>query len=99
MSLCAVTLREDHAERLRELVLPQHGCEGAAYVLFRRVYATDVWTELPSIRYLSREVVPLASQDILSSSEHHVTTSNEAYVRLLQRAAQTDCIPGLECAP
>ena len=94
MSQCSVTLPDGHLEQLRERVLPRHGREGAAYVLFRRACATDAWTGAPAIRYLSRDIVPLASQDILSSSEDHVTTSNEAYVRLLQRAQQTDCVPG-----
>ncbi|MXY23970.1 MAG: ThiF family adenylyltransferase [Acidobacteria bacterium] len=94
MSLCAVTLLDDHAAQLRQLVLPKHGREGAAYVLFRRVRATDAWESVPLIRYLSREVVPLDSQGILSSSRNHVTTDNDGYVRLLQRAAQTDCAPG-----
>ena len=90
----AVTLLDGHADHLRRLVLPKDGREGAAYVLLRRVRATDAWEDIPTIRYLSREVVPIASDGILSSSEHHVTTNNDAYVRLLQRAAQTDCVPG-----
>ena len=94
MSLHSVTLLDDHVDQLRKLVLPKDGREGAAYVLFRRVHSIDAWEDVPSVRYLSREVVPLDIEDILSSSRHHVTTSNEPFVRLLQRAAQTDCIPG-----
>ena len=94
MSLRAVTLLDGHADQLRKLVLPKDGREGAAYVLFRRARATDAWDDIPAIRYLSREVVPLDSEGILSSSEQHVTSDNQAYVRLLQRAAQTDCTPG-----
>ena len=94
MSLCAVTLLDDHAHQLRELVLPKHGREGAAYVLFRRALGTDAWENAPLIRYLSREVVPLDPERILSSSRNHVTTDNDAYVRVLQRASQSDCTPG-----
>ena len=94
MTLRAVTLLDGHADHLRRLVLPKDGREGAAYALFRRVRTIDAWDDIPAIRYLSREVVPLDSEGILSSSERHVTTNNEGYVRLLQRAAQSDCIPG-----
>lgn len=88
-----ITLFDEHAAQLRSLVFPSNGHEGAAYLLLRPVCTTDPWDNGRRTRYLSREVVPVASEDVLSSSPQHISTRTRTWVRVLRRARDTDCKP------
>ena len=90
---CQVTLFDEHAAQLRALVLPSNGHEGAAYLLLRRVSATDPWNSARRTRYVSREIIPVAQEDVLSSSPQHISTRTRTWVRVLRRARNTDCQP------
>ena len=93
MTRHTATLYDEHADRLRSLTLPESGQEGAAYLLLRRARSVDPWTGVPTTRYLSREVIPVAREDLISSSGHHITVRTHTFARVLKRAADTDCAP------
>ena len=93
MTRHAVTLYDEPAAQLRALTLPMSGHEGAAYLLLRRAEAVDPWDGAVTTRYLSREVIPLAPEDLLSSSRRHITAGTNTFARVLKRAAATGCVP------
>jgi len=88
-----VTLLDTHAGRLRELVLPASGVEGAAYALFRIAEHEDPWSGEHISRLLLREVVPIDPDDIVSRSPDHIRTRTRCFARVLRRAAETGCVP------
>lgn len=90
---CRVTLLDTDAERLRGLVLPSTGEEGAAYGLFRVAEHEDPWSGEMVQRYLLREVVPIDTDDVLSRSADHIRTRTRSFARVLRRAADTGCVP------
>lgn len=83
----SLTLRQDRLDRLRSLVLPPDGREGAALLLCSRAaIGRDPWTGGPATRFLSRDVVPIAPEDLISSSGVHITVRTQSLVRVLRRA-------------
>lgn len=87
MSVIDVTLQERHLARLRELVLPAAGIEGAAYVLFGQSrISQDPWDRRARRRFLSYDVVPIAPGEFESVGPDHVTWSTASFVRLLKQA-------------
>lgn len=87
MSVIDVTLQERHLARLRELVLPAGGVEGAAYVLFGQSrISQDPWDRRARRRFLSYDVVPIAPGEFESVGPDHVTWSTASFVRLLKQA-------------
>lgn len=90
---CRATLLDTHAKRLRDLVLPATGEEGAAYGLFRVAEHKDPWSGEPVNRLLLREVIPIDSDDIVSRSADHIRTRTRTFARVLWRAAETGCMP------
>ena len=93
MTRHTATLYDEHAERIRALTFPESGHEGAAYILLRRAHSVDPWDGVPTTRYLSREVIPVAREDLISSSGRHITVGTYTFARVLRRAAETDCVP------
>lgn len=90
---CRVTLLDTYAERLRDLVLPATGEEGAAYGLFRVAEYEDAWSGVPVNRFLLREVIPIAPDDVVSRSADHIRTRTRTFAQVLRRAAETGCVP------
>jgi len=96
VTLLDVTLQERHVSRLRELVLPPDGVEGAAYVLFGQSrVAEDPWERRARQRYLSHDVVPVPLTEIIAASHEHITWSTASFVRLLKRAQTDGLIAGI----
>jgi hypothetical protein len=88
-----LTLQEEHFVELRDRVLPKDGCEGVAYLLCgKATVADDPWDGGVSVRFLSREVIPIAQEDVLSSSSNHIQTRTRTLARVLKRAAETDTV-------
>ena len=55
-----LVLQDRHAQHLQEFLLPESGHERSAYLLFSQVrIKADPWTDQPSQRFLSYEVVPV----------------------------------------
>lgn len=91
-----ITLIESHEAALRALLYREDGSEAAAYVLFGRAeIKEDPWSKQPRIRLISHEVVPIAPDEVVSSSSVHVTWSTKGFMRLLGIAQERDLIPAL----
>lgn len=91
-----VTLQERHLERLRELVLPTGGVEGAAYVLFGEAHVgDDPWERRAHRRFLSYDVIEIPPGDILSRGFDHITWSTASLVRLLKQASNEGLVAGI----
>ena len=87
----SLTLAEKHDERLRALVFPSNGREGAALLLCGVAeVADDLWDGVSHRKLLSHEVVPIAAEDIVSSSSTHIRCKTHSIARALKRAAEDD---------
>lgn len=91
-----ITLLKPHEEALRTLLHREDGSEAAAYILFGTAdIETDPWTHQPRTRLISHEVVPITTDEMVSSSSVHVTWSTQGFMRLLGAAKQRNLVPGL----
>lgn len=91
-----IVLLESHEAALRALLHRENGSEAAAYVLFgTAAITTDPWSGQPRIRLISHEVVPIAMDEMISSSSVHVTWSTKGFMRLLGLAQQRGLVAGL----
>lgn len=91
-----IVLLESHEAALRALLHRENGSEAAAYVLFgKAAIAADPWSGQPRTRLISHEVVPVAADEMVSSSSVHVTWSTRGFMRLLGLAQQRGLVAGL----
>lgn len=91
-----IVLLESHEAELRALLHRDNGSEAAAYVLFGKAeIEEDPWSKQPRIRLISHEVVPIASDEMVSSSSVHVTWSTQGFMRLLGLAQHRNLVPAL----
>ena len=96
MTFMEVTLQEGHLARMRELVLPAGGSEGAAYVLFGQARIdSDPWERRSRQRFLSYDVLPVPSNEILSAAPDHITWSTNSFVRLLKQSKDNGLVAGI----
>lgn len=91
-----IVLLESHEAALRALLHRENGSEAAAYVLFGKaeIFA-DPWSGQPRTRLTSHEVIPIADEEMVSSSSMHVTWSTRGFMRLLGLAQQRGLVAGL----
>lgn len=69
-----IVLLEPHETTLRELLYRANGSEAAAYILFGKAeIGSDPWSGKQRTRLISHEVIPIAADDMVSSSSMHVT--------------------------
>lgn len=95
MSRYTLTLQNRHVRQLEALIWPEDGREGAAYLLCGRAEIdADPWEHGTTRRLLSREVVPVAPGDLLSSSEAHVQVRTGTFARLLRQAREDGLVVG-----
>src|SRR5690349_709598 len=65
---------EQHEAELRDLLFATKDVEGAAYVLMRECnIASDPWERRSRTKLVVREIVPIPAEQLVSSSEQHVT--------------------------
>ncbi|HDR9036000.1 TPA: ThiF family adenylyltransferase [Burkholderia vietnamiensis] len=96
MSRVDVSLQERHLVRLKELVLPGGGVEGAAYLLFGSSRVDeDPWDRQSRQRFLSYDVVPIPPDEIESAGPDHITWSTASFVRLLKQAKDEGLVAGI----
>jgi molybdopterin/thiamine biosynthesis adenylyltransferase len=80
-------IQERHLHRLKEFILPESGHERSAYILCSQVkIEADPWTDQPSQRFISHEVVAVGESEIVSSSAQHITWSTQSFVNTLRQA-------------
>ena len=88
-----LTLQNRHLELLQSLVFPGNGHERTAYLLCGRSdIGHDPWDRGAVLRLLSFDVVPVAEEDILSSSNTHVRCRTRTFARVLKRAQAENLI-------
>lgn len=91
-----LTIQERHACHLREFLLPESGHERSAYLLCSKVsIPSDPWTNESSWRFISREVVPVKADEVLSSSPQHITWKTQSVVNVLKRARDENLVLAL----
>ena len=91
-----IVLLESHEAALRSLLHREDGSEAAAYVLFGiATIDADPWSGQPRTRLISHEIVPIAADEMVSSSSVHVTWSTKGFMRLLGLAQQRGLVAGL----
>jgi tRNA A37 threonylcarbamoyladenosine dehydratase len=65
-----------------------------AYMLCgRSTISHDPWDKRSEDRFLSREVIPLSADDVISSSPDHIRARTATYARVLKRAADLNAVP------
>ena len=91
-----IVLLESHATTLRELLYRANGSEAAAYILFGKAeIGSDPWSERQRTRLISHEIIPIAAEDMVSSSSMHVTWSTKGFMKLLGLAQHRGLVAGL----
>ncbi len=91
-----IVLLEPHETTLRKLLYRANGSEAAAYILFGKAeIGSDPWSGEPRTRLISHEVIPIAAEEMLSSSSMHVTWSTKGFMKLLGFAQQRGLVAGL----
>lgn len=89
-----LVVQERHLSELKRKVLPANGHEGVAYLLCgRSIIERDPWDQCSELRFLSHDLIPLASEDLISSSHEHVHARTATLSRVLKRARDLDLVP------
>lgn len=85
-----------HEAELRAALTTADGSEAAAYLLFGSAeIAADPWTQAPRRRLVSRRVLSIPPEDLISASGVHVTWSSRGFVKLLKQAEQDGLIAAI----
>ena len=93
MTRYSLTIQERHFNELRRRVLPPSGHECVAYLLCgRSTIQRDPWDKHPEVRFLSREIVSLAPEDLISSSPDNVRTRTATFALVLKRVRDIDAV-------
>lgn len=89
-------LQEGHFESLRDLVFAHPLEERATYLLCRcAAVDKDAWTGQPASRLLSRIVVPIPAEELISASPEHITWKTDSFIRLMGRCREEDLVPAV----
>jgi molybdopterin/thiamine biosynthesis adenylyltransferase len=84
-----LTITEDHLHSLREALLHEDGKERPAILLCgRSLVKNDVWDGGPEERFLSRTVITIPEEEIISNSEVHVKWGTDTFRKALKIAEQ-----------
>ncbi|QNN23363.1 ThiF family adenylyltransferase [Planctomycetales bacterium ZRK34] len=87
MDRYTLAIQQAHLDELRSLVLTVNGHEHVAYLLCGQAdVPSDPWTGSRTRRLLSFEVMALADEDLVSSSDAHVRCRTRSFARVLKRA-------------
>jgi molybdopterin/thiamine biosynthesis adenylyltransferase len=83
----SMVLQEEHLKYLQESLIRADGRERAAYVLCGEVgVESDPWDGQQRRKYLSYEILPVPEDEIVSSSDRHITWKTDSFVRALKLA-------------
>jgi molybdopterin/thiamine biosynthesis adenylyltransferase len=87
MNTASMVLQEEHLKYLQESSIRADGRERAAYVLCGEVVVeSDPWDGQQRRKYLSYEILPVPEDEIVSSSDRHITWKTDSFVRALKLA-------------
>jgi len=83
----SMVLQEEHLKYLQESLIRADGRERAAYVLCGEVVVeSDPWDSQQRRKYLSYEILAVPEDEIVSSSDRHITWKTNSFVRALKLA-------------
>jgi molybdopterin/thiamine biosynthesis adenylyltransferase/proteasome lid subunit RPN8/RPN11 len=83
----SMVLQENHLKYLQESLIRTDGRERAAYVFCGEVVIeSDPWDSQQRRKYLSYEILPVPEDEIVSSSDRHITWKTDSFVRSLKLA-------------
>jgi len=83
----SMVLQEEHLKYLQESLIRTDGRERAAYVLCGEVVVeSDPWDSQQRRKYLSYEILAVPEDEIVSSSDRHITWKTNSFVRALKLA-------------
>jgi molybdopterin/thiamine biosynthesis adenylyltransferase len=89
MITASLTLQESHLEHLRGFLIHEDGVERAAYILCGKAsIASDPWDERPHYKFFSCDILPIMEDEILSSSQQHITWKTDSFIRVLKQAQE-----------
>ncbi|MEG4584728.1 ThiF family adenylyltransferase [Microcoleus sp. MOSTC5] len=81
----SMVLQEEHLKYLQETLSRADGRERAAYVICGEVVIeSDPWDGQQRRKYLSYEILPVPEDEIVSSSDRHITWKTDSFVRALK---------------
>ncbi|MBD2328369.1 ThiF family adenylyltransferase [Alkalinema sp. FACHB-956] len=85
----SLKIQERHLNRLKEFLIHQDGVERAAYILCgQSSVSLDPWTGHPHRKFFSYDILPVPEDEVLSSSDQHITWKTDSFVRTLKRAQE-----------
>jgi molybdopterin/thiamine biosynthesis adenylyltransferase/proteasome lid subunit RPN8/RPN11 len=83
----SMVLQEEHLKYLQETLSRADGRERAAYVICGEVVIeSDPWDVQQRRKYLSYEILAVPEDEIVSSSDRHITWKTDSFVRALKLA-------------
>jgi molybdopterin/thiamine biosynthesis adenylyltransferase len=87
MTLVSLTIQESHFHKLKELLIVESGVERSAYVLCGKALSkTDPWVKEEHCKFISYKVLPIPEEQIISSSDSHITWKTDSFVQALKIA-------------
>jgi len=101
MTMYSLTFLGPHHFEVQNLLFPGDGVEHAAYILFGNAdIPADPWTGEPHQKYVSHEVIPIPTDEIVSHGVGHITWKMDSFVRALKSAREKDMTLGvIHCHP
>jgi len=89
-------LLDPHENLTRSLLTQGTGAERTAYMLFGRAdISADPWTNLARTRFVSHDFLELDVDDLISSSNQHVTWQTDGFMHLLGDALSKGLVPAI----
>lgn len=91
-----ITLLQQHASALAQLLRTENGFEAAGYAYFgiSRIHA-DPWDGGPRIRLVSHRVEEIAHEDQIDASGLHVRWGTRGFMKMLSHAKENNLGPGV----
>jgi len=86
-----LTILEEHRKELEALVLKDDGFERPALLLCGRSFiSNDIWDGGTELRFLSKVVIPIPENEVVSNNEAHVKWKTETFRKALKLAEKED---------
>lgn len=96
MTRHTLTVQQKHLDQLAAQLMPEDGHESVAYLLLGTAeIPADPWTQAPTRRLLSHEVITIDPDDVVSSSGTHIRSRTQTLVRVLARAQAEGLMVGV----
>ncbi|TLY30819.1 MAG: ThiF family adenylyltransferase, partial [Nitrospirae bacterium] len=93
MTSFSITFRASHFDTLISHLVREDRCERAAYILCsKNIIKSDPWDLTPHEKLLSYEVIPVANEEVITSSPSQITWRTDSFVQALKKAHKNNLI-------